>query len=203
MERGSSLPHSQELTTCHCPEPVQSNPFSHPTSLLSIVIWSIYVTVFQVISFPRVSTPKPYLHLTTSPYVLQSPSVSCFFSLSSQMIFGEECSLQSSSLCSLLHVPAATYKSRYFGKIWNRRICSYQLRHCFLFWKQTQEQHASKGRKALLSWNKVKCICKFIHSSSLSYDRSKVSSEASSPHSAIQSFLLQMRVFSPFLKVIQ
>ena len=44
----------------------------------------------------------------------------------------------------------------------------------------------------------------FIHSfSSLSYDRSKASSKASSPHSAIQSFVLQMRVFSPFLKVIQ
>jgi len=39
--------------------------------------------------------------------------------------------------------------------------------------------------------------------SSLSYDRSKASSKASSIHSAIQSFLLQMRVSSPFLKVIQ
>jgi hypothetical protein len=35
---------------------------------------------------------------------------------------------------------------------------------------------------------------------SLSYDRSKASSKASSPHSAIQSFLFQMRVTSPFLK---
>ena len=44
----------------------------------------------------------------------------------------------------------------------------------------------------------------FIHSfSSLSYDTSKASSKASSPHSAIQSFLLQMRESSPFLKVIQ
>ena len=44
----------------------------------------------------------------------------------------------------------------------------------------------------------------FIHSfSSLSYDRSKASSKASSPHSDIQSFLLLMRVSSPFLKVIQ
>ena len=43
-----------------------------------------------------------------------------------------------------------------------------------------------------------------IHSfSSLSYDRSKASSKASSPHSASQSFLFQMRVSSPFLKVIQ
>jgi len=43
-----------------------------------------------------------------------------------------------------------------------------------------------------------------IHSfNSLSYNRSKASSKASSPHSAIQSFLFQMRVSSPFLKVIQ
>ena len=39
--------------------------------------------------------------------------------------------------------------------------------------------------------------------SSLSYDRSKAPSKASSPHSAIQSFLHQMRVSSLFLKVIQ
>jgi hypothetical protein len=39
--------------------------------------------------------------------------------------------------------------------------------------------------------------------SSLSYDRSKASSKVSSPHSAIQSFLFQMRLSSPFLKVIQ
>jgi hypothetical protein len=43
----------------------------------------------------------------------------------------------------------------------------------------------------------------FISLSSLSYDRSKASSKSSSPHSVIQSFLLQMRVSSPFLKVIQ
>ena len=36
----------------------------------------------------------------------------------------------------------------------------------------------------------------FISFSSLSYDRSKASSKASSPHSAIQRFLLQMRVSS-------
>ena len=42
-----------------------------------------------------------------------------------------------------------------------------------------------------------------IHSfSSLSYDRSKVSSKASSPHSAIQSFLFQMKVSSPSLKIV-
>ena len=45
---------------------------------------------------------------------------------------------------------------------------------------------------------------KLIHSFSiLSDDRSKASSETMPPHSAIQSLLLQMRISSPVLKVIQ
>ena len=39
--------------------------------------------------------------------------------------------------------------------------------------------------------------------SSLSYDRSKASSKASSPHSLIQSFFLQKRVSSPFLNTLR
>ena len=51
---------------------------------------------------------------------------------------------------------------------------------------------------------KIIFVKAFIYSfSSLSYDRSKASSKASPPHSAIQSFRLQMRVSYPFLKVIQ
>jgi len=47
-------------------------------------------------------------------------------------------------------------------------------------------------------------IHSFIHSFSiLSDDRSKASSKTIPPHSAIESFLLQMRVSSPVLKVIQ
>jgi hypothetical protein len=58
--------------------------------------------------------------------------------------------------------------------------------------KYTQEHRRTRGKNTT-----------FIHLNSLSYDRSKASSKASSPRSAIQSFLLQMRVSSPFLKVIQ
>jgi hypothetical protein len=43
----------------------------------------------------------------------------------------------------------------------------------------------------------------FIHSAVCLNVRSKASSKASSPHSAIQSFLLQMRVSSPLLKFFQ
>ena len=56
----------------------------------------------------------------------------------------------------------------------------------------------SKERSALT------VIQSIIHSfsSCLSYDRSKASSKASSPHSAIQSFLLQMRASSPFFNLL-
>jgi len=65
--------------------------------------------------------------------------------------------------------------------------------------------HSTELSNSRPLWNKKyhSCLHLFIHSfSSLSYDRSKASSKASSPHSAIQSFLFQMRVSSPFLKVI-
>jgi hypothetical protein len=54
-----------------------------------------------------------------------------------------------------------------------------------------------------IDWAEASVFGQFHSLSSLSYDRSKASSKASSLHSAIQSFLLQMRVSSPFLKVIQ
>ena len=56
-----------------------------------------------------------------------------------------------------------------------------------------------------LMWCKrVHQSIRFIHSFSiLSDDRSKASSKTMPPHSAIQSLLLQMRISSPVLKVIQ
>jgi hypothetical protein len=158
MERGSSLPHSQEFATCYCPEPVQSSPFSHPTSLMSIVIWSSHLRH----GLPSDLFPSDF-HIKTlfaphlSPIRATVPVHIMFLQFIIRMIFGEDWSSQSSSMCSLLHSPAAAYKSRYFGKIWNRHICSCQLRQCFLFWKRAQEQRASKGRKAFLRLNEVKC----------------------------------------------
>jgi len=66
---------------------------------------------------------------------------------------------------------------------WDRSVC------IFLFNRTTLQVFVTYLTGAL-----------FIHSfSSLYYDRSKASSKASSPHSAIQSLLFQMRVSSPFL----
>ena len=61
-------------------------------------------------------------------------------------------------------------------------------------WLQSHIMDRNKIAKQALQYSTL------IHSfSSLSYDRSKASSKASSPYSAIQSFLLQMRASSPFL----
>jgi len=77
-------------------------------------------------------------------------------------------------------------------------------------WKNVNIEEGRKNYRRLRNElkratdNAKKEYLKNIHSfSSLSYDRSKASSKASSPHSAIQSFRFQMRVSSPFLKVIQ
>ena len=46
----------------------------HPTSWRSILILSpFYAWVFQVVSFPQISPPKPCIHLSSPPYVLHAP----------------------------------------------------------------------------------------------------------------------------------
>jgi len=56
----------------------------------------------------------------------------------------------------------------------------------------------------MLNNNTYQFLKDVIHSfSNLSDDRSKASSKTMPPHSAIQSLLLQMRISSPVLKVIQ
>jgi hypothetical protein len=70
------------------------------------------------------------------------------------------------------------------------------------FWQETEPSQATGmalARYILGKFLGVGCHCfspsqySFIHLV-VSYDRSKASSKASSPHSAIQSFLFQMRV---------
>ena len=62
------------------------------------------------------------------------------------------------------------------------------------------------GSKHVAAYTKDKVVLtvSFIHSFSiLSDDRSKASSKTMPPNSAMQSLLLQMRISSPVLKVIQ
>ena len=46
-----------------------------PTHFLKIHL-NIYACVFQVVSFPQASPPKPCVHLSSSPYVLRASSIS-------------------------------------------------------------------------------------------------------------------------------
>jgi hypothetical protein len=78
-------------------------------------------------------------------------------------------------------------------------VACFRILLCSFVYDETE-----KGFKAFRTISNMTDIWKeFIHLSSLSYDRSKASSKTNSPYSAIQSFLFQMRVPSPFLKVIQ
>jgi len=78
MEPESLLPHSQQPTTCPYSEPDQSSPC--PPSSLSEDQFkyypSIYAWVFQVVNFPQVSSPKSYMHLVSTPYMLHTPPIS-------------------------------------------------------------------------------------------------------------------------------
>ena len=98
------------------------------------------------------------------------------------------------------------------SKFSNSTFCPHSVFMCFVWiWKQTAiiSLYSINWLVCITETKNVYCALRVgalhIHHSfsSLSYDRSKASSKASSPHSAIQSFLLQMRISSPFLKVIQ
>jgi len=69
MEPEGSLPHLQVPATCPYPEPDQSSPC--PLIPLpedpSYLYPSIYVWVFQVVSFSQVSPPKPCIPLSSIP----------------------------------------------------------------------------------------------------------------------------------------
>ena len=57
---------------------IQSIP-PHPTSLRSILILPfIYAWVSQVVPYPQVSPPKPWIRLSSPPYSLHAPPFSFF-----------------------------------------------------------------------------------------------------------------------------
>ena len=57
---------------------IQSMP-PHSTSWRSTLILSpIYTWVFQVVSFPQVSQPKPCIHLSSLSHMLYAPPISFF-----------------------------------------------------------------------------------------------------------------------------
>jgi len=88
-KRECSLPHSLVRVTCPYPGADQSSPYSHiqrpedPPKYYP----PIYAWVFEVVSFPQVSLPKPFIHLSSRRYVLHVLPIS-FFSIWSPEYIG-------------------------------------------------------------------------------------------------------------------
>ena len=83
METESPLPHPQEPDAYPYLDPEKSCPCP-PSQFLKICFNIIpnYTQVFQVVSFHKVSPPKPGVHLSSTPYVLHVPLISCSLNLS-------------------------------------------------------------------------------------------------------------------------
>ena len=87
MQPEGSLPHSQMPATCPYPEPARSSPCLHiplpedPSQYYP----RTYAWVSQVVSFPRLSTPKSFKGLSPPPYALHaSPSQTTAWEVSSR-----------------------------------------------------------------------------------------------------------------------
>jgi len=63
----------------------------------------IYVWVFEVVSFPQVSQPKPCIHLSSPAIRATCPVQLILLDLLTQTILGEEYISLISSLCSFLY----------------------------------------------------------------------------------------------------
>ena len=87
---------------CSPPVPIlsQFDPIHtpHPTSWRSILILSSHAWVFQEVSFPQVSPPKPWIRLYYPPYALHAQPISFFSFLSPEQYW-----VSSAAYSMLLH----------------------------------------------------------------------------------------------------
>ena len=106
MEPDGSLLDSQAPATCPYPESDQSIPCPIPLPEDPSKYYPpIYIWVFQVVSFPQDSPPKPFRHLPHTCYVTR-PSHSSRFDHSNNIRRAVQ--IISSSLCSFLHLPVTS-----------------------------------------------------------------------------------------------
>jgi len=105
MQPESSLPHSQVPATC--PHPSRSSPHPHIPLPEDSSYYDppIYVWVFQVVSFPQVSPPKPLYMPLLSSIRSTCPAHRILFDLITRTTFGEQYRSLSPSLCCSPHSP--------------------------------------------------------------------------------------------------
>jgi hypothetical protein len=100
MEPEVSLPHLQVPAICTSHEPARSSPY--PPNLTSrrsiLILFSTYTWIFQVVSYPQISPPKPLL----SPTHVTCPIYLIILDLITRTILGEGYRSLSTSLCSFL-----------------------------------------------------------------------------------------------------
>ena len=71
-------------------------------------ITPIYAWVFQVVSFPQVSIPKPCMQLSSPPIRVTCTAHLILLDFITRIIFGEEHRSLRSSLCSFIHSPVTS-----------------------------------------------------------------------------------------------
>ena len=82
MKPKCSLPHSQEPATCPNPESDRSSPCPIPLLDKPLQYYPpICAWVFQVVSFPQDSPPKPCMHPFSTPYVPHARDNKCIQNL--------------------------------------------------------------------------------------------------------------------------
>jgi len=105
MEPEGSLPHSHVPDTCPYSKAARSSPFPHipiPEDT-SYFYPTIYAWVYQLVSFPQISPPKPCIIL--SPIRATCSAKLILLNFITRKIFSEEYISLSSSLYSFLHSP--------------------------------------------------------------------------------------------------
>jgi hypothetical protein len=89
MDPEGLLPHLQVPANFPYPEQARSSLYPHNPLPENPCYYypRIYAWVSQVVSFPKVSPPKPCIRLSSHPYALHVPPIS-FFSILSPEQFG-------------------------------------------------------------------------------------------------------------------